>query len=67
VSPRCGPIFNKAAARFAEFYDVCGFERWVQLLENIRLIVWTGHSVKLTQHGRECLEYRFTTESLQQA
>jgi len=67
VSPRCGPIFNKAAARFPEVYDGCGFERWVQFLEDLQLIVWTGHSVRLTQHGREFLEYRFTTESLQQA
>jgi hypothetical protein len=61
------PIFNEAASRFPEIYDGCGFEQWVQFLEDTQLICWIGHKVGLTQHGREFLEYRFTTESLQQA
>ncbi len=61
------PIFNNAAAHFPEIYDGCDFEQWVQFLEDTQLIWWIGHKVTLTQHGREFLEYRFTTELLQQA
>jgi hypothetical protein len=63
---RLRPIFNEAAARFPEIYDGCGFEHWLQFLEDLHLVNWSGQQITLTHGGREFLEYRFTTQALAQ-
>jgi hypothetical protein len=64
---RLRSTFNEAAARFPEIYDGFGFGQWLQFLEDAQFVVWTGQEVTLTREGCEFLEYRFTTEALEEA
>jgi hypothetical protein len=63
---RLRPIFNEATARFPEIYDGYSFEHWLQFLEDLHLVNWSGQQITLTHGGREFLEYRFTTQALAQ-
>lgn len=58
------PIYEEAAAHFPEIYDGCSFLRWLQFLEQTRLISWHGHKVVLTPDGYAFLKFRFVTDAV---
>lgn len=61
---RLRPIYEGAAARFPEIYDVCSFLQWLQFLEETHLISWHSYKVMLTPDGRAFLQFRFVTDAM---
>jgi len=64
LAARLRPIYEQAAPRFPEIYEGCGFVRWLQILEETRLISWHGCNVVLTPDGRAFLRFRFVTGTM---
>ena len=58
------PIYEKAAARFPEIYDGCGFLQWLQFLEESQLISWYSDKAVLTPDGQDLLRFRFVTDAM---
>jgi ribosomal protein S19E (S16A) len=56
------PLYVQSASRYPELYEGSTFERWLEFLEEARLVQIADGRVTITRQGRQFLKYRFTAK-----